>query len=483
MTCNSGSSRSCLAARAGRHVAPHRRAVPASSMCSTRQRNDVAAREPQPAAGGDPCRRSAGRGRASAGTSSCRADGGATWNQSPVPVSSDLVAVFFVDANTAGPSGTTVSSCHGRRRRHLAAAARRPQGERALVSAMERKAAAEPASEDAKRAGRGEALPGTGPRQAVPRRLVRRREQRLHRRRLQPDLSHDRRRQDLAAVVRSHRQSEVLQPVRDPPGGRRPVHRRRRRARAEARPDDAALQGAAVPYNGSFFGVVGGAGRGAGLRPARQRVPQRRRRRAWTKVDAGLPATIVAGDTERPGRHAARRRRRPRRGDRRRRADFRPVPLKQPMPLTGSPTRARAARTGRPARRRDGRNRGALKRRTHTKGRIKPWQPSANDLDRCRSSASSRTSTRIGQPARAAGVQQPAGDARRLRGRHRRARLCRGDEARAQRELREDDSAQPPVHQELPRPTRRTCAVSATRCASWSRTPTATSSTRSTSKC
>ena len=56
----------------------------------------------------------------------------------------------------------------------------------------------------------------------------------------------------------------------------------------------------------------------------------------------------------------------------------------------------------------------------------------------------------LGQPARAAGVQQPAGDGRRLRDRHRRAGLLRGDEARAERELREDDSAEPAVHQELP---------------------------------
>ena len=67
----------------------------------------------------------------------------------------------------------------------------------------------------------------------------------------------------------------------------------------------------------------------------------------------------------------------------------------------------------------------------------------------------------------------------RLRDRHRRARLRRGDEARAQRELREDDSAGPARTSRTTSRTRRTCAASATRCASSSRTPTATSSTRS----
>ena len=56
----------------------------------------------------------------------------------------------------------------------------------------------------------------------------------------------------------------------------------------------------------------------------------------------------------------------------------------------------------------------------------------------------------FGQPARAAGVQQPAGDAGGVRGAHRGAGLLCSDAAGAQRELREDDSAEPAVHQELP---------------------------------
>ena len=57
----------------------------------------------------------------------------------------------------------------------------------------------------------------------------------------------------------------------------------------------------------------------------------------------------------------------------------------------------------------------------------------------------------------------------------------RGDAAHAERELREDDPAQPPVHPELPGEPRASCAAWATRCASSSRTRTATSTTRSTS--
>ncbi len=54
------------------------------------------------------------------------------------------------------------------------------------------------------------------------------------------------------------------------------------------------------------------------------------------------------------------------------------------------------------------------------------------------------------QQARAPRVQPPAGDGHRLHARHDRAGLLRGNEARAGRELREDDSAEPAVHQELP---------------------------------
>ena len=87
-----------------------------------------------------------------------------------------------------------------------------------------------------------------------------------------------RRRHDVGAVVRPHRQPEIPQPLRDPAGGRRAVHRRRRRPRAEAR-----RRGAAVPRGrpsrttARFFGVDRRWICGRRLRPARQRLPQRRR--------------------------------------------------------------------------------------------------------------------------------------------------------------------------------------------------------------
>ena len=53
-----------------------------------------------------------------------------------------------------------------------------------------------------------------------------------------------------------------------------------------------------VPYQGSFFGVAGDERRRARLRPARQRLSQRRRAaRRGPRSTRGLPATIVARDT------------------------------------------------------------------------------------------------------------------------------------------------------------------------------------------
>ena len=65
---------------------------------------------------------------ASAATSSCRTTAATTWKQSPVPVSSDLTAVFFVDDRkgwAVGHDGVILRE--RRRRRHLDAAARRPR--------------------------------------------------------------------------------------------------------------------------------------------------------------------------------------------------------------------------------------------------------------------------------------------------------------------------------------------------------------------
>ena len=80
------------------------------------------------------------------------ADGGATWKQSPVPVSSDLTAVHFADAKqgwAVGHDGVVLHTADGGDTWQLQLDGRRANV--LLVEAMERKAAAAPASEDAQR--------------------------------------------------------------------------------------------------------------------------------------------------------------------------------------------------------------------------------------------------------------------------------------------------------------------------------------------
>ena len=79
-------------------------------------------------------------------------DGGATWKQSPVPVSSDLTSVYFVDAKqgwATGHDGLILHTDDGG-----ATWSRQLDGRKAnelVVAAMERNVAAEPASDDAKK--------------------------------------------------------------------------------------------------------------------------------------------------------------------------------------------------------------------------------------------------------------------------------------------------------------------------------------------
>jgi len=79
-------------------------------------------------------------------------DGGATWKQSPVPVSSDLTAVFFVDARNGwavGHDGVILATRDGGNTWTLQLSGRTAND--LLIAAMERKVAAEPASEEAKK--------------------------------------------------------------------------------------------------------------------------------------------------------------------------------------------------------------------------------------------------------------------------------------------------------------------------------------------
>jgi photosystem II stability/assembly factor-like uncharacterized protein len=79
-------------------------------------------------------------------------DGGATWQQANVPVASDLTAVFFVDAKqgwAVGHDGVILHSGDGGETWNLQLSGRTAND--LLVAAMERKVAAEPSSEDAKK--------------------------------------------------------------------------------------------------------------------------------------------------------------------------------------------------------------------------------------------------------------------------------------------------------------------------------------------
>jgi len=78
-------------------------------------------------------------------------DGGKTWKQSMVPVSSDLTAVYFVDGKegwTVGHDGVVLHTADGGESWQLQLDGRKAND--ILMSAMERKVAAEPASESAK---------------------------------------------------------------------------------------------------------------------------------------------------------------------------------------------------------------------------------------------------------------------------------------------------------------------------------------------
>jgi photosystem II stability/assembly factor-like uncharacterized protein len=78
-------------------------------------------------------------------------DGGASWKQSPVPVSSDLTSVFFIDDKqgwAVGHDGVILHTADGGHRWELQLTGRAAND--LLVAAMERDIAAEPASERAK---------------------------------------------------------------------------------------------------------------------------------------------------------------------------------------------------------------------------------------------------------------------------------------------------------------------------------------------
>ena len=86
------------------------------------------------------------------GTIVVSSDGGTTWKQSPVPVSSDLTSVFFVDDNqgwAVGHDGVILHTGDGGEKWDVQLNGLTAND--VLLTAMERKVVAEPGSEDAKK--------------------------------------------------------------------------------------------------------------------------------------------------------------------------------------------------------------------------------------------------------------------------------------------------------------------------------------------
>ena len=337
-------------------------------------------------------------------------DGGASWKQASVPVSSDLTAVFFVDDEhgwAVGHDGVILHTADGGESWELQLYGRTAND--LLIAAMERKVAAEPASEDAKK---------------LLAEAQRFKEQGADK----PFLD-----VWFADAQNGYAVGAYNLLVRTADGGKT----------WESwfdRTDNPKLFNlyAIRPAGGELF-IAGEGGpraearrRGAAIprvdRPLQRQLLRHDRRRIrgaspsacaatstaattaarrWTKVDAGLPASVVGGDPHRGRDHAARRR-----GGRVAASTdggrtFASVALSAAMPLTGIAD----AGGGKLARRRAARRRGLRDARadpSHPQGR----STMAARHDRNRTDAGGPRSRglrpQLGQPARAAGVQQPA---------------------------------------------------------------------------
>jgi photosystem II stability/assembly factor-like uncharacterized protein len=265
------------------------------------------------------------------------ADGGATWKQSPVPVSSDLVAVHFVDAAqgwAVGHDGVALHTADGGDTWQLQLDGRKAN--ELLVAAMERKVAAEPASEDAKRLlAEAKRYQEQGPDKPF----------------LDVWFSDANNGYVVGAynlIFRTTDGGKSWETWFDRTANPKFFNLYAIRPAGDGlfivgegglvlKLDGAGQQFNAltVPYTGSFFGVAAaqGAVLAFGLRGNVFRSDDNGR--TWAKVDAGLPATVVAATrtasgaillADVGGRIAA-----TEDGGR----TFRPVALKQPMPLTG----------------------------------------------------------------------------------------------------------------------------------------------------
>jgi photosystem II stability/assembly factor-like uncharacterized protein len=264
-------------------------------------------------------------------------DGGKTWKQSTIPVSSDLTAVYFVDAKegwTVGHDGVVLHTANGGESWQLQLDGRKAND--MLVASMERKVAAEPASESAK---------------ALLAEAKRYKEQGADKPFLDVWFSDARNGYVVGAynlVFRTADGGKTWEPWFDRTDNPKFFNLYSIRPVAGdlyivgegglVLKLDAAAQrfkALAVPYKGSFFGVAaaGNAVLAFGLRGNVWRSDNGGA--AWTKVEAGLPAAIVGAASaasgtillaDAGGRIAAS-------------SDgghsFAPIAVKPPMPLTG----------------------------------------------------------------------------------------------------------------------------------------------------
>ncbi len=224
-------------------------------------------------------------------------DGGATWKQAPVPVSSDLTSVFFIDDKqgwVVGHDGVILHTTDAGDKWEL-----QLNGITAnalLVAAMERKVAAEPASEDAKK------LLAEAKRYA---------EQGADKPFLDVWFADDKNGYAIGAynlIFRTTDSGKTWEPWFDRTDNPKFFNLYAIRPAAGGvyiagegglvlKFDQAAqrFKALTLPYNGSFFGVVDAKAAALvyGLRGNVFRSEDGGK--TWTKVDAGLPATIVGG--------------------------------------------------------------------------------------------------------------------------------------------------------------------------------------------
>ena len=178
-------------------------------------------------------------------------DAGKSWQQADVPVSADLVAVYFPNAETGwavGHDGVVLKSADAGR-----TWTRQLDG-RGLGDVLVAHYTAQRRRQVARRS---QALRGAGRREPVPRRLVRRCKQRLRRRRLRPGAAHRRRRQELGAAAARHRQPQGLHLYAVRRIGGELFIAGEQGLLLKLDRDSGRFVALTLPYQGTLFGLVG----------------------------------------------------------------------------------------------------------------------------------------------------------------------------------------------------------------------------------